>query len=85
MKNFEINQKIIDDVVSLTQEAGKAVLDIFNQDTLKVYLKEDKSPVTNADFISNKIIFNGLKKITPSIPIISEESKSCRIKHNFFG
>ena len=84
MQNFKINQKTIDDVFYLTQEAGKAVLDIFNQDKVIINHKDDKSPVTNADLLSNELIFNGLKKITPSIPIISEEFKSFRIKHNFF-
>ena len=36
--------------------------------------KEDGSLLTNADLVSNDIISEGLKKLFPSIPIISEES-----------
>lgn len=84
MKNLEINQKIIDDVFSLAQEAGSAILNIFNNDNVHINFKLDRSAVTNADLLSNKIIIDGLKKITPSIPVISEESKNCKIKQNFF-
>ena len=65
--------------------AGKKVLEIYNTD-FDVYIKNDASPVTNADFESNKIIKKVLAK--HKFPIISEESKSVpyseRLKWNYF-
>ena len=37
-------------------------------------MKEDQSPLTNADLDSNNIICSGLSKIDSTIPIVSEES-----------
>jgi 3'-phosphoadenosine 5'-phosphosulfate (PAPS) 3'-phosphatase len=38
--------------------------------------KADGSPLTVADLEANKIICDGLRKLFPAIPIISEESKN---------
>ena len=37
--------------------------------------KKDNSPLTLADNASNDVICNQLKKLTPDIPILSEEGK----------
>jgi 3'(2'), 5'-bisphosphate nucleotidase len=84
MKRKEISNENVTDILSLTQEAGQAILKIFNQDNIHLNFKSDRSPVTNADLISNKIISEGLKKITPLIPIISEETRDFKIKPNFY-
>ena len=39
-------------------------------------IKSDNTPVTQADKASNELIINTLKKITPNIPILSEESSN---------
>ena len=36
--------------------------------------KQDNSPLTLADLESQRIIIEGLKRITPGIPVLSEES-----------
>ncbi|TVR88686.1 MAG: 3'(2'),5'-bisphosphate nucleotidase CysQ [Saprospirales bacterium] len=59
----ELCREVMEEVIKIYDEGGK----------LKVNRKTDGSPVTNADMIANEIIVNGLKKITPGIPIISEE------------
>ena len=41
---------------------------------LTEHIKKDKTPVTNGDIEVNNIILDNLKKITPSIPIVSEET-----------
>ena len=53
--------------------AGRAVLDVYNQD-FDVWYKEDRSPLTTADQLSHKIIVEHLND--PSIrsfPVLSEE------------
>ncbi|MFK5004653.1 3'(2'),5'-bisphosphate nucleotidase CysQ, partial [Klebsiella pneumoniae] len=37
--------------------------------------KDDKSPLTEADQLSNKVIIEALSKLYPQINIISEENK----------
>jgi 3'(2'), 5'-bisphosphate nucleotidase len=41
-----------------------------------VEFKGDASPLTRADTESNRIICEGLQRLTPHVPIISEETKT---------
>lgn len=56
------------------ETAGSEILKIYSQDFLKIEMKSDKSPVTQADTKSNRIIKLILEKETPSFGFISEES-----------
>ncbi|MBX3077003.1 3'(2'),5'-bisphosphate nucleotidase CysQ [Candidatus Obscuribacterales bacterium] len=60
-------------VVAIALEAGDAVMEIYKTD-FAVQHKEDASPLTEADLAANRIIKAGLAHLTPSIPILSEES-----------
>ena len=65
--------KLLPQLISLTIEAGNIIISL--QSNAPDYsTKKDKSPVTEADKASNKIIVNYLEKLTPNIPILSEES-----------
>ncbi len=59
-------------VIDLIRQAGSAVMEIYRQD-FAVYEKEDSSPVTEADMTAEKIICDGLKILTPEIPVVGEE------------
>jgi len=65
---------MLGDVLYVVLEAGEKVLEIYKEG-FEVEYKEDKTPLTEADRISHQIITEGLKKLTPDIPIISEEGK----------
>ena len=54
-------------------EAGKIAKEI-SQRGVKVTIKSDKSPVTDGDLAVDKILTVKIKKLTPSLPIISEET-----------
>ena len=69
---MNLNQ-LIKPLSEIVSTAGKAILEIYNSDFL-VTTKNDQSPLTKADLRSHHIIVDGLKDITPSIPIISEEN-----------
>lgn len=62
----------VQDIIDLTLKAGQDVMRVYAQD-FAVYEKEDKSPVTDADIAAEKIIFEGLSKLTSDIPILGEE------------
>lgn len=58
--------------------AGEATLPFYHQaGTLTFEIKEDGSPVGEADRIAETIIESALHEITPSIPVIGEEAVSC--------
>jgi 3'(2'), 5'-bisphosphate nucleotidase len=62
-------------ILSLLNEAGREILDIYRSNDFRIKIKEDNSPVTMADLASDTIIKKGLSQITPGISILSEESK----------
>ncbi|MEO9891015.1 3'(2'),5'-bisphosphate nucleotidase CysQ [Aurantibacter sp.] len=55
-------------------DAGIAILDVYNRPDFNKELKEDKSPLTEADLTANSIINSFLEKTI--YPIISEENKN---------
>lgn len=61
------------DVIELAKQAGTAIMKIYNRD-FTVDVKADDSPLTEADLVSHHCIMDGLKKLTPDIPVLSEES-----------
>ncbi|WP_339050195.1 3'(2'),5'-bisphosphate nucleotidase CysQ [Rickettsiella endosymbiont of Xylota segnis] len=64
---------LLNDIVSLAKQAGNQVCNIYQSDFTVEY-KADKSPITVADLASHDCICQGLRHLTPDLPIISEES-----------
>lgn len=60
-------------LIPLVEQAGAAILQIYEGE-FAVAHKDDASPLTLADLESQHIIAAGLAKLTPDIPILSEES-----------
>ena len=67
---------ILSGVVELSRNAGKSIMDIYDGNGFDTSLKDDLSPLTSADTASHAVILNGLQKLTPGIPVLSEESKA---------
>ena len=63
---------------AIAEEAGQAILRIYHQDDFEVQTKSDQSPLTQADLASHDIITKALNKLTPEIPILSEEGEQLR-------
>ena len=75
---------IIKDLTQVFFEAGDLSIELRNKGLIK-QIKKDNTPVTNGDIEVNKIILNNLKKLTPDIPIVSEEnSENKNTKLNTF-
>ena len=72
--NLGIEFSIIKQVLKIAVKAGKATLDIYNNG-FNIYIKDDNSPLTEADKASHDIITSGLNAIDDSIPILSEEGE----------
>ena len=60
------------EIVNISVDAGEVILNYYNEKVDVIY-KDDESPLTKADLASHKIITDSIKKITPDIPILSEE------------
>ena len=72
--NIQAVYNSADKICALVQEAGDALLKLYQKPGLKIDYKEDGSPVTEADFTSNDIIVRGLQLMFPEIAMVSEES-----------
>jgi 3'(2'), 5'-bisphosphate nucleotidase len=66
-------EALIRPVTEISERAGDKILEIYETD-FDVETKDDKSPLTAADKASHNEIVAALAKLTPEIPILSEES-----------
>ena len=73
MDDIQIKSDLIEQLIEISKEAGKAILEVYNTN-FDYQIKEDLSPLTKADTLSNNIICERLKVLTPEIPILSEEN-----------
>ncbi|WP_343152697.1 3'(2'),5'-bisphosphate nucleotidase CysQ [Buchnera aphidicola] len=66
--------------------SGDVVMNFYNQkEKILTEYKNDQSPVTNVDMRVNDLLLQQLKKITPEIPCLSEETllKNNNIQENW--
>ena len=64
---------LIEPVKTIAADAGQQIMAIYKTD-YEVETKQDESPLTAADQASHNCIVRALGKLTPDIPILSEES-----------
>ncbi len=64
---------MIKDIIQIAEQAGKLILEVYNKNDFKIKIKDDNSPLTEADKKSNDFITAELKKNFPSIPVLAEE------------
>lgn len=65
--------RLLLDVTALAREAGHAILGVYAS-SFTVTEKDDRSPLTEADLQSERLILAGLRRLAPEIPVLSEES-----------
>lgn len=66
--------ELITPCVTLAKKAGSSILEFYqNNREINIQLKADATPVTHADIAAHNVIVAGLKQLTPTIPILSEE------------
>lgn len=59
--------------IKLSREAGRAIMDIYNEGDISFSSKSDNSPLTLADIASNRVLMDGLSRT--ALPVLSEENK----------
>ena len=72
MTKIEIN-KIVESLIKTFLNAGKISLELRKKGLTKS-IKSDNTPVSNGDLEVNEIITKKITELTPTIPIISEET-----------
>ncbi len=72
---MEIDQTLIEEICQIASNAADCILEIYDTD-FTVENKEDHSPLTAADMAAHNSICTALTKLTPEIPVLSEESSA---------
>ena len=79
MKTNEL-KTISESLIDVFNHAGKLSIDLYKEG-LQIQIKEDKSPVSNGDLKVNELISKKIKELTPSIPIVSEETVDLNVQN----
>ena len=66
--------KVLENLIDISRKAGSEILDVY-KDSFEVTLKDDLSPLTDADRRANNVITLMLESLYPEIPVLSEEGK----------
>jgi len=65
---------MLEKICQLARDAGDAIMQVYNgAQPINVASKADDSPVTAADLAAHDVIMQGLKTLTPDLPVLSEE------------
>ena len=65
----------LEPVIRLALSAGEKVMAVYNQhEDAVIDVKQDGSPLTEADRVAHECIVAGLNELTPDLPVLSEES-----------
>ena len=83
MNNNDL-KKIAERLIDTTNLAGTKSIEL-QKSGLRITIKSDKSPVSNGDLEVNKILTERIKKLTPNIPIVSEETVDLNKINNFIN
>ena len=60
--------ELIPHLLSISREAGKAIMAVYQRADVQVQHKDDQSPVTEADVAAHDLIKANLQRLTPRHP-----------------
>lgn len=66
-------EKLLAIAIDSSKKAGIEVSKYYKQGNYTAEIKSDDSPVTSADLAANDVLMSELARLTPNIPVISEE------------
>ncbi|HET6622668.1 MAG TPA: 3'(2'),5'-bisphosphate nucleotidase CysQ, partial [Candidatus Saccharimonadales bacterium] len=66
----------VEQIIAIAAAAGDTIMEVYDSEDIDLTIKDDEhnSPLTRADLAAHDIINTELTKLTPNIPVISEES-----------
>jgi 3'(2'), 5'-bisphosphate nucleotidase len=71
-------QELREGVIAIARKAAAEILAVYDSE-FAIAHKDDRSPLTAADLASHRCIVEGLRALTPGIPVLSEESSDTDI------
>ncbi len=75
LDKLALDSALLENVIKLSREAGEAILEVYHRtEGIKVDVKSDDSPVTEADLAAHALLEPGLLSLLPEVPVLSEES-----------
>jgi len=74
------DEKLLRPLLDIARSAGEQIMRIYATE-FTVDMKEDQSPVTEADLAAHRVINMDLERITPGMPVLSEESAATPFEH----
>ncbi len=76
--------ELLPSVIAISERAGAAIMAIYNQpERWNLQQKADNSPLTAADLAAHNLIEQALRQLTPTIPVLSEESDDISQRHTW--
>ena len=66
--------RLLDHAIAIARAAGAAIMPFYRRGDTAARAKADDSPVTAADEAADALITAALRDLTPTIPVVSEES-----------
>ncbi len=66
-------QRLAGEAERIAAAAGSAILAVYDANYTIAH-KDDRTPLTEADLAAHRLIVEGLRRLTPSRPVLSEES-----------
>lgn len=72
--NLKNLPELLDAAQQLAIQAGAEIMNIYNGE-FDVTAKQDNTPLTAADLAAHRLIRDGLTRLTPDLPVLSEESR----------
>lgn len=75
----QVTEQLLNSVLDIAYQAGEHLKRFYAQ-SVAIQIKADKTPVTEADLFVSQFITEQLQKITPYLPVLSEEN--CKIAFN---
>ncbi len=73
MTKIIIDNDFKEEVIDIVKKANQSIMNVYSNSDFDIKLKDDNSPLTEADLSAHRTISTGLKKINSQIPIVSEE------------
>lgn len=69
---LQLNSTLLEQIIEIAKQAGEH-LKAFYARKVDVHIKADHTPVTEADLFVSQFVIEQLQKLTPEVPILSEE------------
>ncbi|MGA9854601.1 MAG: 3'(2'),5'-bisphosphate nucleotidase CysQ [Gammaproteobacteria bacterium] len=68
------DEQLLGPLLEIAAHASERILKIYATTDFQVDIKDDRSPVTTADRAAHEAILQSLQRLTPDLPVLSEES-----------